>query len=41
MTSRAEYFTGESRIFGILRDQTDRLTGGRISDLDHIRAKAQ
>ena len=36
MESRARRFTGGLRQFGLYRDQSDRLTGGTIRDLDHI-----
>ena len=36
MDSTARFFTGGLRQFLACRDQTDRLTGGTIADLDHI-----
>ena len=36
MESRARRFTGGLRQYGLYRDQSDRLTGGTIRDLDHI-----
>jgi len=36
MESTAQLFTGGLRQFCTWRDQTDRLTGSRLSDLDHI-----
>jgi hypothetical protein len=33
-------FTGGLRQFGCWRDQVDRLTGGQIGDLDHVRDRA-
>ena len=41
MESTADYFTGGLRQFCAWRDQTDRLTGGRLSDIDHIHPRHQ
>jgi hypothetical protein len=40
MESTAALFTGGLRQFGCWRDQVDRLTGGQIGDLDHVRDRA-
>jgi hypothetical protein len=37
MASRARRFEGGLRSFGVWRDQVDRLTGGRLADVDHVR----
>ena len=39
MESRARRFEGGLRSFGVWRDQVDRLTGGRLADLDHVRPR--
>ena len=39
MESRARKFEGGLRSFGMWRDQVDRLTGGRLADVDHVRPR--
>ena len=41
MESAAKLFTGGLRQFCAWRDQTDRLTGSRLSDIDHVHPRHQ